>query len=132
MPEEELAIGEINIGTYAFEAAELWSALDAVAEEGGERYLTGVFPVMLEAGRRVASHLTDDVSSALGVNSRVELMDAERLGQRRILEGHARAGVTFVAPESIARRGGRRDRRGHHDRPGHHAAWATRRSAPAA
>ena len=27
----------------------------------------------------MASHLTGDVSSALGVNSRVELMDAERL-----------------------------------------------------
>jgi len=100
--EEELAIGEINIGTYAFDAPELWSALDAVADERGERYLTGVFPVMLETGRRVASHLTDDVSSALGVNSRVELMDAERLAQRRILEGHARAGVTFLAPDSTS------------------------------
>ena len=100
VPDEELAIGEINIGTYAFDASELWSALDAVSEEGGERYLTGVFPVMLEAGRRVASHVTGDVSSALGVNSRVELMDAERLAQRRILEGHARAGVTFLAPDS--------------------------------
>lgn len=101
VPEEELAIGEINIGTYAFDAAELWGALDAVEEKGGERYLTGVFPVMLANGRRVASHLTGDVSSALGVNSRVELMDAERLGQRRILEEHARAGVTFEAPESV-------------------------------
>ena len=100
VPEEELAIGEINIGTYAFEASELWSALDAVPLEGGERYLTGVFPVMLETGRRVASHLTGDVSSALGVNSRVELMDAERLAQRRILEDHASAGVTFLAPDS--------------------------------
>ena len=34
VPEEELAIGEINIGTYAFEAAELWSALDAVRRGG--------------------------------------------------------------------------------------------------
>ena len=98
--EEELAIGEINIGTYAFEAPALWSALEAVPEEGGERYLTGVFPVMLEAGNRVASHLTGDASSALGVNSRVELMEAERLAQRRILEGHAEAGVTFLAPDS--------------------------------
>ena len=100
VPEEELAIGEINIGTYVFDAAELWPALEAVGETRGERFLTDVFPVMLEAGKQVTSHLTDDVSSALGVNSRVELMDAERLGQRRILERHARAGVTFEAPES--------------------------------
>ncbi len=101
VPEQELAIGEINIGTYVFDAPELWPALDAVEESGGERYLTEVFPVLLDGGKRVGSHLTEDVSSALGVNSRVELMEAERLGQRRILEQHARAGVTFESPESI-------------------------------
>ena len=101
VPDEELAIGEINIGTYVFEATELWPALDAVGETRGERFLTDAFPVMLEAGKKVASHLTDDVSSALGVNSRVELMEAESLGQRRILERHARAGVTFEAPDSV-------------------------------
>ena len=99
--EEELAIGEINIGTYVFDAGELWPALEAVEERGGERYLTEVFPAMLAAGKRVGSHLTDDVSSALGVNSRVELMEAERLAQRRILEEHARSGVTFEAPDSV-------------------------------
>ncbi len=101
VPAEDLAIGEINIGTYVFEAANLWPALEAVGETRGERFLTDAFPVMLEAGDRVTSHLTEDVSSALGVNSRVDLMEAERLGQRRILEAHARAGVTFEAPESV-------------------------------
>ena len=99
--EDELAIGEINIGTYAFEAGELWSALGDVPKVGGEHYLTGVFPLLIERGRRVASHLTDDVSSALGVNSRVELMEAERLAQRRILDRHAQAGVTFLSPDSV-------------------------------
>lgn len=99
--EDELAIGEINIGTYAFEAAELWKALDAVAEQNGETYLTGVFGAMLAGGARVASHLTGDVSSALGVNGRGELMEAERLGQRRILERHAAEGVTILSPDSV-------------------------------
>src|SRR3954463_8993681 len=44
VPPEELAIREINIGTYAFLAGDLYDALDAVGEENGERYLTGVFP----------------------------------------------------------------------------------------
>lgn len=98
---DELAIREINLGTYAFEAGELFSALDAVGEERGERYLTGVFPLLRERGRRVVSHLTRDTTSAVGVNDRVGLMDADRLAQRRILEGHARAGVTFLAAGSI-------------------------------
>ena len=98
---DELAIREINLGTYAFEAGDLWSALDEVQEERGERYLTGVFPVLGERGSRVVSHLTPDVAIAIGVNDRVGLMDADRVAQRTILERHARAGVSFLAPETI-------------------------------
>jgi bifunctional UDP-N-acetylglucosamine pyrophosphorylase / glucosamine-1-phosphate N-acetyltransferase len=96
----ELAIREINLGTYVFDADALFAALDEVGLEGGETYLTGVFPLLRAQGRRVVAHLTDDLTSAVGVNSRVDLMDAERLAQRRILERHALAGVSFLGPDS--------------------------------
>ena len=66
LSEEELAIREVNIGTYAFEAADLWPALDAVGEERGELYLTGVFPALRENGRTVAAHVTADVAQRHG------------------------------------------------------------------
>jgi|SRR5215211_6224139 len=97
---EELAIREVNIGAYAFEAPSLLEALEQVREEQGERYLTAVFPVLRSQGKRVAAHLTHDGRSALGVNDRAGLMEAERLARRRILEDHARSGVTFVSPDS--------------------------------
>ena len=100
LSQAELAIREINLGTYAFAAEDLWDALAAVGEVQGERYLTGVFPLLREGGKTVVSHLTGDVSSAFGVNDRVGLMEAERSAQRRLLEEHARAGVSFLAPES--------------------------------
>ncbi|MGI9081158.1 MAG: bifunctional UDP-N-acetylglucosamine diphosphorylase/glucosamine-1-phosphate N-acetyltransferase GlmU, partial [Thermoleophilaceae bacterium] len=96
-----LSTREINLGTYAFEAGELWAALDDVEEERGERYLTGVFPLLRERGDTVVAHSTRDVSSSVGVNDRVGLMDADRLAQRQIIEHHARAGVTFLAPDSV-------------------------------
>jgi bifunctional UDP-N-acetylglucosamine pyrophosphorylase/glucosamine-1-phosphate N-acetyltransferase len=99
---EELAIREINIGAYAFDPEELVSALEEVAPgSNGERYLTDVFPVLRERGRKIASHLTTDVRSAFGINSRVELMEAERLARRGLIEEHARAGVTFESPETV-------------------------------
>jgi bifunctional UDP-N-acetylglucosamine pyrophosphorylase/glucosamine-1-phosphate N-acetyltransferase len=99
---EELAIREINIGAYAFDPGELVSALDEVEPgDNGERYLTGVFPLLLERGRKVVSHKTTDVRSAFGINSRVELMDAERLARRGLIEDHARGGVTFEAPDTV-------------------------------
>jgi bifunctional UDP-N-acetylglucosamine pyrophosphorylase / glucosamine-1-phosphate N-acetyltransferase len=101
LSDEELSTREINMGAYAFDAGELFSALDEVGEQRGERYLTEVFPVLREHGRRIAAHRTSDVSSAMGVNTRADLMAvAERL-QRRLIDEHARAGVTFELPGSV-------------------------------
>ena len=99
---EVLGIREINLGTYAFSGGQLLDALDAVGQEGGERYLTAVFPLLRERGRRISAQPTDDVSVAVGVNTRADLMAAERLARERLLEQHARAGVTFTAPDSVA------------------------------
>jgi bifunctional UDP-N-acetylglucosamine pyrophosphorylase / glucosamine-1-phosphate N-acetyltransferase len=102
VPPEELAIREINVGAYAFDPEELVSALEEVEPgSNGERYLTEVFPILRERGRKVTSHKTTDVRSAFGINSRVELMEAERLARRALIEEHARAGVTFESPDTV-------------------------------
>jgi bifunctional UDP-N-acetylglucosamine pyrophosphorylase / glucosamine-1-phosphate N-acetyltransferase len=95
---EELAVNEINLGAYVFDAQTLFDALDNVGLEEGERYLTGVFPLIRQEGGTIAAHMTDDADAALGINDRVGLMAADEAAQRRIIEGHARAGVTFLQP----------------------------------
>jgi bifunctional UDP-N-acetylglucosamine pyrophosphorylase / glucosamine-1-phosphate N-acetyltransferase len=97
---EELAIREINLGTYVFEAPALFDGLERVANQNGERFLTGVFPLLQEEGAKLVTSKTDDLDIAHGVNDRAGLMEAEELAQRRILEEHARAGVTFLHPGS--------------------------------
>jgi bifunctional UDP-N-acetylglucosamine pyrophosphorylase/glucosamine-1-phosphate N-acetyltransferase len=98
---EELAIREINIGAYAFAAGELFEALKEVDEVNGERYLTGVFPILRELGLTIAAHRTDDTRSAMGVNTRVDLMRVEETARRDLIERHALAGVSFAAPETV-------------------------------
>src|SRR5256885_466899 len=83
---EELGIREINIGAYAFQAGELLDALRQVGEVGGERYLTGVFPLMRERGLKIAAHRTTHTSSTKGGNSRVDLMGIEGGARRRPIE----------------------------------------------
>ena len=102
VPPEELAIREINIGAYAFDATALLDALDQVGEERGERYLTGVIPVLRQHGKPLAAHVTDDTRSAMGVNTRADLIEIERLARRELLERHATNGVTFSAPDTVA------------------------------
>jgi bifunctional UDP-N-acetylglucosamine pyrophosphorylase / glucosamine-1-phosphate N-acetyltransferase len=97
---EVLAIREVNLGTYVFDPEPLFTALDEVELQVGERYLTGAFALIRRRGGTVGAHLTPDADVALGINDRVGLMEAERLAQRRILERHARAGVTFLQADT--------------------------------
>ena len=98
LPSAVLAIREVNLGTYAFDAAALFTALDEVGLTDGELYLTGALPALVARGRVVTTYATDDAAIALGVNDRAGLMQVEESAQRRILEAHARAGVTFLQP----------------------------------
>jgi bifunctional UDP-N-acetylglucosamine pyrophosphorylase/glucosamine-1-phosphate N-acetyltransferase len=98
---EILALREINLGAYAFDADAMFAALDTVGEEQGEVYLTGVFEIFRRDGRTVAAHRTDDILAAHGVNNRKDLMDVERHARRRIIDGHALNGVSFPNPESV-------------------------------
>ena len=98
LSKDDLDAREINVGTYVFDAAILFEALANVELERGERYLPGVLPVIREGGGTIAAHLTEDGDAALGVNDRAGLMKAEAAAQRRIIEEHARAGVTFLQP----------------------------------
>jgi bifunctional UDP-N-acetylglucosamine pyrophosphorylase/glucosamine-1-phosphate N-acetyltransferase len=101
VPSHALAIREVNLGSYAFSGPDLLSALDGVRETDGERYLTGVFPLLRERGHTIATHRTDDTRSSLGVNTRADLMEVEAQACRTILVRHALAGVTFSAPETV-------------------------------
>src|SRR3954453_14005715 len=65
-----LAIREINLGAYAFDADAMFEALDRVGEQQGEVYLTGVFEIFRADGRTIAAHRTADVLAAQGVNNR--------------------------------------------------------------
>jgi bifunctional UDP-N-acetylglucosamine pyrophosphorylase / glucosamine-1-phosphate N-acetyltransferase len=101
VPAEVLAIREVNVGTYAFDGGELTEALDAVGSQNGERYLTGAIEVLRERGGQIAAHATDDAAGAHGVNTRVDLMEVERMARDRLIERLALAGVTFVAPGTV-------------------------------
>ncbi|HEY6730482.1 MAG TPA: bifunctional UDP-N-acetylglucosamine diphosphorylase/glucosamine-1-phosphate N-acetyltransferase GlmU [Solirubrobacterales bacterium] len=99
---EQLAIREINAGTYAFSAGPLAEALKDLANDNaqGEYYLPDVFPALRQAGHSVLAHEADDFAVTMGVNNRVDLAAVEAEARRRLLEAHMLAGVTVVDPAS--------------------------------
>ncbi len=98
----QLAIREINAGTYIFDAAPLAAALAGLSNDNaqGEYYLPDVFTALRAEGRTVAAFRTDDLAVTMGINNRVDLAAVEAEARRRLLEAHMLAGVTVVDPAS--------------------------------
>ncbi len=96
------AIHEINVGMYVFDGPLLADALKRVTTDnaGGEEYLTDVVGILRGDGHRAGAYTAADWAETQGVNDRVQLADARRRLNDRVLEAHMRAGVTIVDPAS--------------------------------
>jgi bifunctional UDP-N-acetylglucosamine pyrophosphorylase/glucosamine-1-phosphate N-acetyltransferase len=99
---EELAIREVNAGTYAFDAEALADALSRLTNDNaqGEYYLGDVLPLLRERNLRIAAYVAPDPGVNLGVNDRADLARASDEARRRILSAHMRAGVTIEDPSA--------------------------------
>jgi bifunctional UDP-N-acetylglucosamine pyrophosphorylase/glucosamine-1-phosphate N-acetyltransferase len=98
----QLQIQEINTGIYCFDHALLAQHLPNVGTDNvqNERYLPDVLTLLRDQGAIIAAHLVEDSALTFGINDRVHLADVTAIAQRRILEGHMRAGVTIIDPAS--------------------------------
>ncbi|WP_425832803.1 bifunctional UDP-N-acetylglucosamine diphosphorylase/glucosamine-1-phosphate N-acetyltransferase GlmU [Streptomyces fractus] len=100
--EAQRAINEINSGVFAFDGRLLTEALKQVRTDNsqGEEYLTDVLGILREAGHRVGASVAVDHREIAGINNRVQLAEARRTLNDRILEQAMLGGVTVVDPVS--------------------------------
>ena len=98
----ERAITEINTGTYCFGTKALRAALKSVRTENAQRefYLTDVVGITRSLGGRVLGIPTERPDEALGINSRADLAEAERMMRQRINIKLMEAGVTITDPQN--------------------------------
>lgn len=99
---EEVAIKEINPGVYCFNAAWLWQNLAQVkpSPKKGEYYLTDLLEMAVTQGCVVETQTIYDVAQCVGINTRVQLANAEAGMRERIRERVMLAGVTLNDPAS--------------------------------
>lgn len=99
--EEELKVQEINAGMYCFDIESLLESLGKLNNNNaqGEYYLTDVIGILRSEGKKVGALVTDFVET-LGVNSRIELAEAEKIMKNRINRYHMENGVTIIDPEN--------------------------------
>lgn len=99
---EELAITEINTGTYVFDNELLFEVLEEVTNNNaqGEYYLPDVIEILKNRGEIVTAYKMHDFNDSLGVNDRVALAQAQKLMQQRINYEHMLNGVTLIDPDN--------------------------------
>ncbi len=97
---EQLAIRELNVGAYCFDADWLWANVDRIplSLPRREYYLTDLIGMAVEEELRVEAVITEDAGEALGINTRIHLAEAESALRRRINERWMLDGVTIVDP----------------------------------
>ena len=100
---KEAAINEVNSGTYSFDVSLLVEAVKKLRPQGSKRelYLTDCLEFIRTQGGRVTAYLSPLAEEILGVNTRVQLAQAERILNRRMLERLMLSGVTIVDPNHI-------------------------------
>jgi bifunctional UDP-N-acetylglucosamine pyrophosphorylase/glucosamine-1-phosphate N-acetyltransferase len=93
-------IREINSGVFAFDGQLLADALKKVRTDNsqGEEYLTDVLGILREAGHRVGASVAGDHREIAGINNRVQLSEARRILNDRLLTEAMLAGVTVIDP----------------------------------
>lgn len=101
MPEQR-AIKLCNGGVMLFAADKLLGLLDKLRDNNSKKefYLTDCIALACEAGELcVASEMPAD--EVLGVNSRVELAEAEKLMQQRLRRTAMENGATLTDPDTV-------------------------------
>ena len=95
----QLAIRELNVGMYCFDACWLWEALKRIPlSPKGEYYLTDLVGIAASDGLPVQAVTAEDPAEVIGINTRVHLAEATTLLRQRINRAWMLAGVTLIDP----------------------------------
>ncbi|MDO4927555.1 MAG: bifunctional UDP-N-acetylglucosamine diphosphorylase/glucosamine-1-phosphate N-acetyltransferase GlmU [Corynebacterium sp.] len=97
-----LAITEVNSGVFAFDADILRTALTQLDSDNaqGELYLTDALGIARTQGHPVRAYRASDAQELAGVNDRVQLAQAGKALNQRMVEQAMRNGATIIDPDS--------------------------------
>lgn len=100
-PEQD-AIRLCNGGVMLFNAAKIWPLLDQLQDNNVKKefFLTDCV-ALTQQGGDISVVATISADEVLGINTRVELAQAEKLMQQRLRERAMLAGVTMIDPDSV-------------------------------
>jgi bifunctional UDP-N-acetylglucosamine pyrophosphorylase/glucosamine-1-phosphate N-acetyltransferase len=101
---EQLLVRRINSGIYCFRASLLWKHINEIRPDrvSRELYLTDMAEILNRHGHRVRPLHVEDSNELLGINTRIELAEADRILRSRKTRELMLSGVTIERPETVA------------------------------
>ena len=98
--DDEKKISEVNAGIYCFDVQKLFAALSKVKNENaqGEYYLPDVLTILKNDGEKISAFTAEDYTQTLGINSRVQLAQAEKILRQKKNISLMESGVTIIDP----------------------------------
>lgn len=98
----EKNIREVNAGIYCFDVKKLFDALAKVKNENsqGEYYLPDALTILKNSGEKIGAVVAEDYTQTLGINSRVQLAEADKILRQRKNFELMQDGVTIIDPAS--------------------------------
>ncbi len=99
---DQLAVTLCNSGVMVIDGARALDWLDQINNDNakGEYYLTDIVAIARADGA-AAAVVTGDADEVLGVNSRIELAEAEAIAQRRLRARAMAGGATLIDPDTV-------------------------------
>lgn len=100
--QEELSIREVNSGMIWFQVDDLLEQLPRLTNHNAQKeyYLTEVFTLLIQSGKKVILSPCEDPLIVLGANDRSQLYDMNELARKRVIKELMQQGVEFVCSEN--------------------------------
>jgi len=97
---EQKKIREVNTGIYCFNVKRLFAALEKVTNDNaqGEYYLPDVLEILRADGGKICAVIAEDYKQTFGINSRIQLAEADKVLRQRKNSELMLSGVTIIDP----------------------------------
>ncbi len=99
---EQRKIAEVNSGIYCFRSPLAWSIISKIRNENKKKeyYLTDAISILKNLKERVGAYCIDTAEEMSGINSRIDLANAEKTVRKKVLSELMLSGVTVIDPEN--------------------------------
>ena len=100
---EQLKIREYNSGLMVLKGKALKDAISRLDRDNdqGEMYLTDIFQIIREDGEKISTFLIGDEMEVHGINSKLQLSQAQEMLRQRINTKFMKEGVVMENPSNI-------------------------------